>query len=399
MSFINEWRIWYISALLLFYIFFSERFVLLTSGNLIEVFSGIITQKWVAPSERWLGFLPFFLLATLSTASSDYIEYGIPRLCSYFILVWFIHSLFKNLFKQNKEILLQKIISGISILLLVGYLWQFFDSDFTHLESNSYNGITRPPRFHGLFGNPNSLAIFCMLFFIWCFSIWRIHPQIFPDVIWIILFVFLAFNMFLSKSRTEAIALLAFLYVWKFPRMSFVGVLVGLIGLFFFRSEIFGFAGRLSVFLGLTDWIRPETLRIGGGRFIAYEFGWSFIGEHPWFGNGWGYTNFLFSKYESYLTTQDHIGNAHQSFLTLWLDTGLSGLLLFILGWFFFLKSAFWKQRRLMTATIIAVLISVNFESWLIASLNPFTILLVLIVSTLADYDDAKSVSYYDGDM
>lgn len=77
-----------------------------------------------------------------------------------------------------------------------------------------------------------------------------------------------------------------------------------------------------------------------------------------------------------------HQGAAHNSYLTFWLDTGLIGLILYLLGLFFtFVKASF--SNKYAFPVLYAVLFSNNYESWLTASLNPFTIQLLFILTVI----------------
>jgi O-antigen ligase len=69
----------------------------------------------------------------------------------------------------------------------------------------------------------------------------------------------------------------------------------------------------------------------------------------------------------------------HNSFLGFWLNTGLVGLLLY-LGAFLskFIKAA--SYSILAFPIMLAMLFSANFEAWLMASLNPFTMQLFIIL-------------------
>jgi len=60
------------------------------------------------------------------------------------------------------------------------------------------------------------------------------------------------------------------------------------------------------------------------------------------------------------------------------------GLILFSGGWLvnFFRASRF---TPMVWALLFGLLLSISVESWLVASLNPFTIVLVIILTLLAD--------------
>jgi hypothetical protein len=60
------------------------------------------------------------------------------------------------------------------------------------------------------------------------------------------------------------------------------------------------------------------------------------------------------------------------------------GLLAFLRGFFIvFIKGA--KNNSFAFPAMFAIMLSINFEPWLAASLNPFTILFLIIVTILTE--------------
>jgi O-antigen ligase len=126
-----------------------------------------------------------------------------------------------------------------------------------------------------------------------------------------------------------------------------------------------------------------DTLQSGSGRLIAWNFGWGYITESPIIGSGWGYTEDLYRRFYDFLSIQGHQGNAHNSYITFWLDTGLFGLLFYIIGLLrSFIICA--KNTRSAIPLMYAVGFHAFFESWLTGSLNPFTIQLLLLMTLMA---------------
>ena len=148
---------------------------------------------------------------------------------------------------------------------------------------------------------------------------------------------------------------------------------------------------NIIVSLGLGEQFRVETLETGSGRVIAWKFAWDEIQHNFFFGKGFSYNEYLFRKNYDYLSRLGHEGMAHNSYLTIWLDTGFVGLLLFLVGLVsIFLKAA--KRSRLSIPVLYAVLFSNYYESWITASLNPFTIQLVFILTIIFIYDFKTNV-------
>jgi O-antigen ligase len=89
-----------------------------------------------------------------------------------------------------------------------------------------------------------------------------------------------------------------------------------------------------------------------------------------------------------------HQGNVHNSYLTLWLNTGIIGLFLFARGFLLsFIKAS--KNTRIAFPVMFTVLFSANFESWMTASLNPITIqlLIILTILTSPEFNEQKNES------
>ena len=82
----------------------------------------------------------------------------------------------------------------------------------------------------------------------------------------------------------------------------------------------------------------------------------------------------------TYLSQLGHQGNAHNSYLTLTLDTGIIGIILFLIG---LVRTMVVSAGNFFYALPVfyAALFSANFESWLAASLNPFTSLLLITLT------------------
>ena len=139
-------------------------------------------------------------------------------------------------------------------------------------------------------------------------------------------------------------------------------------------------------FFGLESFIRIETFENASGRDIAWDFIWNKISSSfSAFGNGMGATEELYKENYDLLSMLGHQGNAHNSFLTIWYDTGIFGLLGFLTG---IVLSFFYSiKNSKILPILIGVFISSFFESWLSASLNPFTIIFLMII-TLFYYNE-----------
>ena len=84
------------------------------------------------------------------------------------------------------------------------------------------------------------------------------------------------------------------------------------------------------------------------------------------------------------LSRMGHQGGVHNTYLTFWLDVGIVGLLIFLRSLFLIFIKA-WKRTPLAPAILFSVLFSILYESWLAGSLNPYTILLLIILTIVSE--------------
>ena len=80
------------------------------------------------------------------------------------------------------------------------------------------------------------------------------------------------------------------------------------------------------------------------------------------------------------LSLLGHQGGVHNSYLTLWFNAGIIGIIIFFRSFFLL----FFKANRFVPvsfAIMFSVMFSVMYESWLMGSLNPYTIVLVMAMT------------------
>jgi O-antigen ligase len=79
-----------------------------------------------------------------------------------------------------------------------------------------------------------------------------------------------------------------------------------------------------------------------------------------------------------------HQGGVHNSYLAFWLNTGITGLFLLFRGIaLVFIKAT--KNTAVSMAILFSVLFSILYESWLAGSLNPYTILFLVILTIISE--------------
>ncbi len=215
-------------------------------------------------------------------------------------------------------------------------------------------------RFRGLLGNPNGLGVFAVLVFLTFSAVKNTFPNIFNRKENIIFYGAVFISIILSGSRNSLFAILIFTFFSYFYKISpFLGfILFLLMGLSYeyISTNLVQIIGQL----GLSEYLRVETLEKASGRFVAWNFAWENIRLSLWFGKGFEYTNFIYALYADYLSALGHQGNAHNSYLTLWLDTGLLGLAFYL--WAFvstFLQAS--KKTKLAFPIMYAIFFSLLF--------------------------------------
>ncbi|WP_165838168.1 O-antigen ligase family protein [Pontibacter arcticus] len=237
-------------------------------------------------------------------------------------------------------------------------------------------------RSSGALGNPNGLGMFCFLFFLLYFVIRHYFPTLFSKRENIVIFALIISSLLWSGSRGQSLSVLIFLITqYLSKRNQIVGlVLSAFLGIMLVSIDLDIVA--IAQALGFEEYLRVDTLDAGGGRVVAREFAWEQIQKNFWVGRGFSYTEWIYRQNYWELSLRGHEGNAHNAFLTVWLDTGLIGLLLFIIGWgFLFFKAA--KNSYMALPIAFALITSNMVESWLVASLNPFTIQVLMILTLL----------------
>lgn len=342
---------------------------------LILAFFYFQNNKIKANNYHYKNFIPFIMLSLISLAFSPIIFTAAQKTLSYFLLIFIVPPFVSFLLQTYKRTFLLGLVYLGAGVLLLGLIMRFVSPSFATLAG----------RFSGLFGNPNGLGIFSILFTIlWCI-IKYYNPNLFTKRNKIFINLLILASVFMCASRGALVAVTMF-YILDYsvrknnPFIVFL-VIVGLSS-FFFIDDIVGWLYSI----GAGEYLRAQTLETGSGRVVAYEYAWEQIKLNPIFGKGFAYSEFWFhqEEIEFELNMLNHQGNTHNSYLTILMDTGFIGLLFFIVAWGSFFVKAFVKSRYTLSVLII-VMFSSNIEAWLAASLNPFTIILIIILTLLTD--------------
>lgn len=321
-------------------------------------------------------FIGFVIAVIFSLFFSDNLLACFQKSLSYILLLIAVPAFIsKNLDDYGYDFM-KIFIYVFSLILIAGLVFYFFNPDITILDE----------RFRGIYGNPNGLGIACLLFFFLFQTILMKRPSLFTRTEVIIIILLILINLIYSGSRSSLLVLVMYyVFLWSnkiSPLFSTIVILFFGIGYTIVLSNVLYF---INLF-GLESFIRIETFENASGRFIAWDFIWEKISStFSAFGKGIGATEGLYKENYDLLSMLGHQGNAHNSFLTIWYDTGIFGLLGFLVG---LVLSFFYSIKNYKVLPIlIGIFISSFFESWLSASLNPFTIIFLIII-TLFYYNE-----------
>jgi len=334
----------------------------------------VIDSKGFAPfNSFYLRFLPFFIIAIICIfyAPSESVVNSIEKTASYIFLLLVVPNYVQKAHLMRGKEFYKMLVYLCAGILLLGFVFKFLSPDV----------VTREDRYEGMFGNPNGLGIFCLLLFLLFTVVIDFFPELFSKREKMFIYGYIVLSILLSGSRGSLFGLIIYVvFTFLYKRSAILGTIVAIVFATTYSYISANLVGIINT-IGLQNYLRINTLEEASGRFVAWKFTWEHIQENFWIGRGFEYTSYLFSipKNVEYLQALGHLGNVHNSYLTLWLDTGLIGLSCFVFAFLSsFIKGI--KKTTLALPIMYAVIFSSFFESWLTASLNPFTILLFIIL-------------------
>lgn len=322
-------------------------------------------------------FLPFLVFAFLPIMASSTPLTSIQKTLSYALLYIVVPNYVLLGYRRQGWLFFRHLLLFIMVMLLSQLTMPFF----VHPHYPFVSG-----RFRGYFGNPNGLAIFCYLNLMLVTVLLNIKKDLFSFKGKAFLYIVLIYFLIECGSRTSLMASFMFLVFYRFFSLSpFVGFLLFLA----FGAAVEVIQGNLATIisaLGLEKYFRVETLADGSGRYFAWNFAWEKINEGGFFlfGGGFGNDEHVMRQNYPYLRSMGHHGGVHNSYLTMWFNTGIVGVLLYFRSYFLiFVKAS--KRVPFAFAVMFSSMFSVLYESWLTGSLNPFSIILLIIMTVLTE--------------
>lgn len=337
-------------------------------------------------------FIPFFLWAIFCLLFSETFV-SIQKTASYILLFLLVPNYVSNAYRKSGDDFLRNLVFFLVLLLGIGVLMIFINREVAYLDNQ---------RFRGLLGSPNGAGLLSVLTLALYLVVNNIRVGLFSKADRIIILAVIITTVLLSGSRNSVLAAVLLLAYARFYKISaLLGFAVFLITILLYLV-IENNIEEIVKTLGLSGYFRLNTLSEGSGRFIAWAFAWEQVEKETFFiGKGFGYDEYFMRPYYPLLSKLGHQGGVHNSFLSFWLDVGLVGLLIFLRSYLLmFIKAA--RRSKLAFPVMFSLTFTAIFESWMVGSLNPFTIIMVVIATLMIEpelYESPEPVQQAEEEM
>lgn len=313
---------------------------------------------------------PFSLVAIIITFFFSPVgTMAVLRAVAFWLVAVIIFKLFKINYHKNPQRILQLVVLTITLYFGLTLLFIFLPGI----------SVFQMGRFKGLMGNPNGLGMLAMF----CYAILSLVKERqeinFDKSFFLKLKVLLIILIMLSGSRTALFSVIIFEMVIRFinNKILFFLALLSVSFIYVFNSSF----GLVSVveFFELSDYLRVDSLQDASGRMDVWPVAWEEIKNNPWVGNGILYDDYFIKDYvlrNFGEAPSRQWGGVWSSYLSLLLDVGIIGILVYA---FFYVKmfvKALDKKKAL--AFILLCIFSAITESWMASSMNAFTPLMFL---------------------
>jgi len=238
-------------------------------------------------------------------------------------------------------------------------------------------------RFRGVTGNPNSLGIICTVFFAMFTIINSHYKEMFSKWEAGIIYAAILLSVVLSGSRNTIFAILIFYSFARFFKVSYLLGFTAVVVLAVLYQILITNLPAIIAALGLQEYMRVENIEDGSSRLIAWQFTLNHLKQDYLMGHGIGYEVYFFQTYGMDLFFKYHVGNTHNSWLAIWLNTGIIGLILYA-GALIYRFVSFASHSVYAIPMLYSVMFSATFESWLAGVLSPYILLMLITLSVFA---------------
>lgn len=320
----------------------------------------------------FVSFIPYFIVAVIAIMWSQTVSVAIQKTLSYVLLCIAVPS-YAYYLLDNKPQLYRNLNYLAGFILFLSVLFYLLNPEI----GGSHGG-----RMRGVFGNPNGLGLYLIVTFLFYqLSIWKNPKCLNRQEKWFFIGLIFVCTIY-SGSRNALISILAFyLFSFTYKRFKYLGVIISVIIIPLINYVAFNAVDIIQA-LSLGELFRVESLVEGSGRLIAWKFAWLHIQDNFFLGRGISFDEYLMRSNAPYLSRLGHEGGVHNTYLIIWLNTGIIGLICFFSATLYLFIKAF-RKDVLAIPILITVLFSISFEPWLSASLNPYTSVYLIVLTGL----------------
>lgn len=360
------------------------RFAVVVKPVVVVILGFVLfTQSEIKLDKFFYAFLPFFLYAFLiSSLHIPTFLISLQKILSYFLLLLIVPSFVSHLRQQEEEKFFKYLLYVAYGVLAASLLLLFVFPGW----GAAYGG-----RFNGIFRNPNGIGLFTALVGMFTIVIFHFKPALFSKHVKLVALMLVLATLAFSGSRNAVVSLFLFLILSRLNKGSNLLGLLSLVIMVLGGLWLYQNIESILISLGYAEFFRLDTLDEASGRIFVWEAAWAEIQRNFfWVGESFAYsetTPWMKKYYTEFPDLIYHQGNIHNSYLTFWMNTGLIGLLLFFIPLTGYLIKAMFKSH-LALPLLVSVGFLAFFESWLIASLNPFTIIFFMILTLLLQGKD-----------
>ena len=341
---------------------------------LLTMFLFLERHRFTPLSRIFAIFLPFFIYSFFPLIFSLAPATGVQKTLSYALLFLVVPNYILTNYREHGWDFLRNMVFFMTLILIAGIVLRLIDPSKVFIMG----------RFHGIFGNPNGMAIYSFLVFVLAGVLNSLNPKMFTRGERILVFGVILYCLVVSGSRASLAAVMIYVLFNRFfsfsPFLGFI-VLLAVVGI----SEVVSQnLAPIVMALGLEEYFRLQTFEGGSGRYVAWQFAWEKIQDFLIFGGGFATDETVMRQNYHILERLGHQGGVHNSYLSMWFNMGIVGLVIYFRSFLLlFIKAS--KMAPMALGAMFAVLFSINYESWLVGSLNPYTIVLLILMTVLSE--------------
>ncbi len=315
-------------------------------------------------------FIPFIVVVTIGLSDTINFQVGAQKTLSFILMYLSIPMYVTILHRKDKEGFWKALITFIIGMMTIGVLLRFVAPDIA----------MRVGRFKGVLGNPNGLGVFLNLTFILWVLIRRFNLATFTkkENLYIVFIILL--SLIWTGSRNGMMSMFLFYVMFKMIQVNWFFAVVLLAGILTFQDQLFIVFIGVVEFFGLQSFFRIDSIEEGSGRAIAWVFAWEKLQDFFFVGGGFGHDEHIMRPNYKWLSRLGHSGGVHNSYLSLWMDAGIVGVVAYF-GAIIAIIGKVMKKSHIIIAFVTSIAFNIYFESWLVASLNPFTIIYLIILT------------------